>query len=183
MLFALRLRFARRGLKIGPPLAGGRPVPDTAAGQLNFNRVSYYSFDHGLIPVVPAPAPPRFGLLIAVPYHGTAATTFAAEEFYIDDVARPFELAHPGKPLRHGLEKGIDVGIRVQPCPRQEQIASQSARDFDELLSGLIIEVRLQHAFDYLCPEQSHEELPLTSFFFGHSVRQFLSHYLCSLML
>ena len=126
----------------------------------------YHGFEHSLIPVVAAAAPPGFGFLIAVAYHGTAATTFAAKELNVDDVARPLELAHTGKPLRHVLEKGVDVGIRVQPCPRQEQIASQSARDFDELLPGLIIEVRLQHAFDYLCTEQAHEELPLTSFFF-----------------
>ena len=99
-------------------------MADAATGQLNFDRMFYHSFEHCLVPIVPAAAPPRPGLLIAVPYHGTAATTFAAEELDVDDIARSLKLAHSGKPLRQVLEKGVDVGICVQSCPRQEQIAS-----------------------------------------------------------
>jgi hypothetical protein len=143
--------------------------------------VSYHSFDHRLVPVVPASAPPWLRLLIAVAYHGAAARPLAAEELDVDDVARPFEFAHSGKAVRHILEEGINVGIRAQSCPRQEQVASQPAGGFYKLLPGFIIEVGLQHAFKDLGPEQTCEELALASFLFRHSVGQLLIHFFTSL--
>ncbi len=82
-----------------PSLAGGRSVADATTRQFHFNRVSYHSFNHRLVPVVAAPAPPWLGLLIAIAYHGAAARPLAAEEFDVDDIALPLEFAHSGKPV------------------------------------------------------------------------------------
>jgi hypothetical protein len=143
--------------------------------------MSYHGFDHRLVPVVPAPAPPGLRLLIAIAYHGAAARPLAAEEFDVNDIALPLEFAHSGKPIPHILEKGVNVGIGAQSCPRQEQIASQSAGGFDKLLSRFVIEVRLQHAFKDLGSEEARKELALSPFFFRHSVRQLLAHCFTSL--
>ena len=166
---------------MGLPLAGGRSVADATTDQFHFNRVSYHGFDHRLVPVVPASAPLWLRLLIAIAYHGTAARPLASEEFDVDDIAFPLELPHSGKAIGHILEKSVDVGICAQPCPRQEQVTSQSARCLYKLLSRFIIEVGLKHAFEDLSPEQAHEKLPLSLFFFGHSIRQLLAHFLTSL--
>ena len=143
--------------------------------------MSYDSFEHRFVPVVAALAPPGLRLLIAVAYYGATARSLAAEEFDFDDVAFPLEFAHSGEAVRHVFEECVDVGVCVQSCPRQEQVASKSAGRLYQLRSGLIVEVRLQHAFEDLGPEEAHKELALTSLFVGHSVRQFLGHFLCSI--
>jgi len=181
MLLSLCLRRTRRGLQIGLSLAGGRSVADATTGQFHFNRVSYHGFDHRLVPVVATPAPCRLGLLIAIAYHGAAARPLSSEEFDVDDITFPLEFAHSGKPVPHILEKGVNVGICAQPCPRQKQVASQFASCFYKLLSRLIIEVGLKHAFEDLGSEEARKELPLTPFLFGHSVRQLLAHCFTSL--
>ena len=112
------------------PLAGLRSCTDATTCQLYLDRVSYNSFDHCLVPVIPTSAPCWFRVLIAIAYHRAPTCPLTAKELDINDIALPLEFTHSRKSIRHILEKRVNVCICVQSRPRQKEIASEPAGSF-----------------------------------------------------
>jgi hypothetical protein len=82
----------------------------------------------------------------------------------MDYIAFPFQRPCSGKAVQHVCQERVDVGIRAETCPRQEQVASQPSCGLEARVSRFRVEIRLHNTFEHLGPEQPHEEVALFPF-------------------